>query len=211
MSNAYRILVGKPEGKGPLWRPRYRLENNIKIDIERIVWECVDWIYLVQNTDHLWAVVNTVMNCKNLAFRYKPRWMLRVVRFSIYYSYHLSGKYILVECLWQPYVGKGVDRVLDVVEQKSGLLSNRRSARCWGKEVMEKFLRCEWWIQQESSPTHGPGKATLLLSWPCAPWKILSSPLFLNHVLISCWIAACSSTPLISSITSNVPPTPCPT
>jgi hypothetical protein len=207
MSDAYRILVGKPEGKGPLWRPRYRLENNIKIDIERIVWECVDWIYLVQNTDHLWAVVNTVMNCKNLAFGYKPRWMLRVVCFSIYYSYHLSGKYILVECLWQPYVGKGVDRVLDVVEQKSGLLSNRRWARCWGKVFKVRVVNTtgeqpNTWPRKGHSPTVMTmctlkNIVVTSVPQPCAHLLLDSSLLF--------------NTPPISSITSNVPPTPCPT
>jgi hypothetical protein len=44
MRNVYKILVGKPEGKKPLERPRHRWEDNIKMDLE-IVWEDVDWIH----------------------------------------------------------------------------------------------------------------------------------------------------------------------
>jgi hypothetical protein len=43
--NAYRILVGKPEGKKPLGRPRRRWVNNIKIDLREIGWGVVDWIW----------------------------------------------------------------------------------------------------------------------------------------------------------------------
>jgi hypothetical protein len=44
--NAYRILVGKPEGKRPLGRPRRRWVDNIKMDLREIGWDCVDWIWL---------------------------------------------------------------------------------------------------------------------------------------------------------------------
>jgi hypothetical protein len=44
--NAYRILVGKPEGKRPLGRPRRRWVDNIKIDLRVIEWDGVDWIDL---------------------------------------------------------------------------------------------------------------------------------------------------------------------
>jgi hypothetical protein len=44
--NAYRILLGKPEGKRSLGRPRYRLEGNIKIDLREIGWGGMDWIDL---------------------------------------------------------------------------------------------------------------------------------------------------------------------
>jgi hypothetical protein len=43
-TNAYRILVGKPEGKRPLRRPRRRWVDNIKIHLREIVWDGVDWI-----------------------------------------------------------------------------------------------------------------------------------------------------------------------
>jgi hypothetical protein len=45
--NAYRILVGKPEGKRPLRRPRRRCMNNIKIDLREIGLDGVDWIGLI--------------------------------------------------------------------------------------------------------------------------------------------------------------------
>jgi hypothetical protein len=51
MRNAYRILVGKPEGKRPLGRPRRRWEDNIKMDLREIGWGRMDWIDLVQDRD----------------------------------------------------------------------------------------------------------------------------------------------------------------
>jgi hypothetical protein len=47
--NAYRILVGKPEGKRPLGRPRRRWADNIKLDLREIGWDGVDWIDLAQD------------------------------------------------------------------------------------------------------------------------------------------------------------------
>jgi hypothetical protein len=61
---AYRILVGKPEGKRPLGRSRRRWVGNIKIDLREIGWDGVDWIDLAQNTGHWRAIVNTVMNLR---------------------------------------------------------------------------------------------------------------------------------------------------
>jgi hypothetical protein len=45
--NAYRILVGKPEGKRPLGRPRCRWVDNIKMDLRETGWDGVDWIGLI--------------------------------------------------------------------------------------------------------------------------------------------------------------------
>jgi hypothetical protein len=60
--NAYRILVGKPEGKRPLGRPRRRWVDNIKIDLREIGWDDMDWTDLAQERDQWRALVNTVMN-----------------------------------------------------------------------------------------------------------------------------------------------------
>jgi hypothetical protein len=62
--NAYRILVGKPEGKRPLGRPRRRWVNNIKMDLSDIGWNGMDWIALAQDRDQWRALVNTVMNLR---------------------------------------------------------------------------------------------------------------------------------------------------
>jgi hypothetical protein len=59
--NACRILVGKPEGKRPLGRPRRRWVDNIKMDL-RDKWDGMDWIDLAQDRDQWWALVNTIMN-----------------------------------------------------------------------------------------------------------------------------------------------------
>jgi hypothetical protein len=60
--NAYRILVGEPEGKRPLGRPRRRWVDNIKIDLREIAWVGMDWSDLAQDRDQWRALVNTVMN-----------------------------------------------------------------------------------------------------------------------------------------------------
>jgi hypothetical protein len=64
--NAYKILVGKPEGKRPLGRPGRRWEDNIRMNFREIGWEDVDCIHLAQVRDHWWAVLNTVMNLRAL-------------------------------------------------------------------------------------------------------------------------------------------------
>jgi hypothetical protein len=50
--NAYRIFVGKLEGKRRLGRPRRRWEDNIKMDLREIGWGGMDWIHLAQDRDH---------------------------------------------------------------------------------------------------------------------------------------------------------------
>jgi hypothetical protein len=64
--NAYRILVGKPEGRRPLGRPRLRWVDNIKMDLREIGRDGVDWVDLAQDRDHWRALVNTVMNLRVL-------------------------------------------------------------------------------------------------------------------------------------------------
>ena len=63
-SGVYRVLVGKPEGKKPLGRPRCRSEDNIKINLQEVGCRGVDWIDLVQVRDRWQALVNTVMNLR---------------------------------------------------------------------------------------------------------------------------------------------------
>jgi hypothetical protein len=58
---AYKILVGKPEEKRWLGRPRCRWVDNIKMDRRQIGWAGIDWIDLAQDTDQWRAVVNTIM------------------------------------------------------------------------------------------------------------------------------------------------------
>ena len=60
----YRVLVGEPEGKRPLGRPRHRWEDNIKIDLQKIGCGDVDWIDLAQDRERWWALVNAVMNLR---------------------------------------------------------------------------------------------------------------------------------------------------
>jgi hypothetical protein len=62
--NAYRILVGKPEGKRPLGRRRRRWKNNINMDLREIGWGDMDWIYLAQDRDRRGPLVNTVMGLR---------------------------------------------------------------------------------------------------------------------------------------------------
>jgi hypothetical protein len=59
---AYRALVGKPEGRRPLGRPRRRWEDNIKMDLRKVGWGGMDWINLAQDRDRWRALVNEAMN-----------------------------------------------------------------------------------------------------------------------------------------------------
>jgi hypothetical protein len=49
--NVYRVLIGMPEGKRPLGRPRRRWEDGIRMDLREIGWGSVDWIQFAQDTD----------------------------------------------------------------------------------------------------------------------------------------------------------------
>jgi hypothetical protein len=65
----YKVLMGKPEGKRPLARPRHRWEDGISMDLSETGWGSVDWIQVAQDRDQWWALVNTVMNLQVLAPR----------------------------------------------------------------------------------------------------------------------------------------------
>ena len=60
----YRVLVGKPEGKRPLGRPRPRWEDNIKMDLQEVGCGDMERIELVQDRDRWWVLVNVVMNLR---------------------------------------------------------------------------------------------------------------------------------------------------
>ena len=60
----YRVLLGKPEGKKPLGTPRLRWENIIKMNLQDVGFECMDWIDVAQDRDRWQALVNAVMNLR---------------------------------------------------------------------------------------------------------------------------------------------------
>jgi hypothetical protein len=62
--SAYRISVGKLEGKRPLGRPRLMWADNIKMDLREIGWDGVDWINMAQDRDQWRALLNTVLNIR---------------------------------------------------------------------------------------------------------------------------------------------------
>ena len=64
MTGVYRVLVGKPEGKRPYGRPRRRWEDNIKMDLQEVGCEGMDWIELAQDRDRCRALMNAVMNLR---------------------------------------------------------------------------------------------------------------------------------------------------
>ena len=59
---AYRVLVGKPKGKKPFGRPRYRWEDSFEMDLQEVAWRDMDWIDLAQDGDRWQVFVNVVMN-----------------------------------------------------------------------------------------------------------------------------------------------------
>jgi hypothetical protein len=61
---AYRVLVGRPEGRRPLGRPRRRWEDNIKMDLQEVGWGGMDWIDMTQDRDRWRALVSAVMNLR---------------------------------------------------------------------------------------------------------------------------------------------------
>jgi hypothetical protein len=65
----YKVLMGKPEGKRSLGRPKRSWEDGIRMDPKEIGWGSVEWIHFAQDRDRLRAVVNTVMNRRVLAPR----------------------------------------------------------------------------------------------------------------------------------------------
>jgi hypothetical protein len=64
LSYPWHILVGRPEGRRPLGRPRRRWEDNIKMYLREIEFGDVDWIHWAQDRDRWRALVNTVMNLR---------------------------------------------------------------------------------------------------------------------------------------------------
>jgi hypothetical protein len=62
--NTYRLLVGKPEGKRPLGRPRCRWVVNIRMDLGEVGWGGVDWIGLTKDRNRWRALVNSVLNLR---------------------------------------------------------------------------------------------------------------------------------------------------
>jgi hypothetical protein len=62
--DVHRVLVGKPEGKRPLRRPRRRWEDNIKMDLQEVGGGCGDWMELAQDGFRWRALVNTARNLR---------------------------------------------------------------------------------------------------------------------------------------------------
>ncbi|KAJ4435460.1 hypothetical protein ANN_18076 [Periplaneta americana] len=80
--NAYRVLVGTPEGKRPLGRPRRRWENNIKMDLREVGYDDREWINLAQDRDQWRAYVRAAMNLRNILM-YTERTKVGVWRKSL--------------------------------------------------------------------------------------------------------------------------------
>ena len=62
--DVHKVLVGKPEGKRSLGRPRRRWEDNMEMDLQDVERGCGDWMELAQDRDRWWALVGTGMNCR---------------------------------------------------------------------------------------------------------------------------------------------------
>jgi hypothetical protein len=62
--DVYKLLIGKPEGKKSLGRPRRRWEDIIKMDFQALGCGDIGWIELAQNRDRCWTLVKTIMNLR---------------------------------------------------------------------------------------------------------------------------------------------------
>jgi len=60
----YRVLMGRPEGKRPLGRPRRRWEDNIKVDLQEVGCGSMDWIELARDRDRLRTLVTAIVNLR---------------------------------------------------------------------------------------------------------------------------------------------------
>ena len=78
----HRVLVGKPEGKRPLGRPRRRWEDTIKMDLQEVGGGCGDWMELAQDKDKWRALVSTVINLRVSKMRGIPCLAAEPVSFS---------------------------------------------------------------------------------------------------------------------------------
>ena len=63
-TGVYRVLVGKPEGNRPLWGPRRRWEDNIKMDVKEVEYGGMEWIELTQDRFRWPAFLNSVTNLR---------------------------------------------------------------------------------------------------------------------------------------------------
>jgi len=61
---AYKVLVGKPEGKSPLGKPRRTWDNNINLGLQEVGLGTLDWIDLAQDRDRWWDLLNAVINLR---------------------------------------------------------------------------------------------------------------------------------------------------
>jgi hypothetical protein len=95
---AYRLLMGKPEGKGPLGRPRRRCVDNIRMDLGQVGWGDVDWIGLAKDRNRWRALVNSIFGFHKMLGNYRV--FSRVVFSSIeLVSYTPSLESIRMYCV----------------------------------------------------------------------------------------------------------------
>ncbi|KAJ4435487.1 hypothetical protein ANN_18103 [Periplaneta americana] len=105
--NAYRVLVGRPEGKRPLGRPRRRWEDNIKIDLREVGYDGRDWINLAQDRDQWRAYVRAAMNLRFLFIDFKKAYdsLKRQVLYDILIEFGIPKKLLrlIKMCLSETY------------------------------------------------------------------------------------------------------------
>jgi hypothetical protein len=98
----YIVLVGKPEGRRQLGRPRLRWEDNIKMDLQEVGCGVMDWIELAQSRERWWALVRTVRNLRVPKMRGISSLAAEPVSFSRTLLHGVS-KYVGGECVWKSF------------------------------------------------------------------------------------------------------------
>jgi hypothetical protein len=128
---AYRLLVGRLEGKTPLGRPRRRWVDNIRMDLGEVGWGDVDWIGLIQNRNRWRALVNSVLNLR-------VPWNAGKQSSGLSSSAHLHRVSLLVIVFWY-------NSVCYMSQPFRGLIKK-----------LKKKLNSMVWVRERTIPTERP-------------------------------------------------------
>ncbi|KAJ4427128.1 hypothetical protein ANN_24744 [Periplaneta americana] len=163
--NAYSVLVGRPEGKRPLGRPRRRWEDNIKMDLREVGYDGRDWINLAQDRDQWRAYVRAAMNLRVIG---DLRLIVRTRKQLLWRKPNLAQHSTSTEA---ETVGLREGRVLGVDVIRWGRTSGTHPRAVYDRSVRTHFGKCNeipsarkrypegtLFFQQDNHPIHTPDR-----------------------------------------------------